>query len=414
MADLLWSRVALLALALTAAHSALEAQEAAPSSSEATTPIHAPRSRGAHPRDPLEDRAAPTLQPPKADALGQQRIQRLSLWFENDAFAAVDRHYTNGAKLAWQVFCPEFLEPFTADVDIPGLRGRAQDLSVWIGQNMYSPENLDEELLIPDDRPYGGWLYLGVGMTRTNLSIDFEENLECQPDALAREVLYQEFIALELGLVGNSSGADKTQIEIHRLTNSDPPEGWRNQLKSEIGFQFKYACKWLLPLWPGKAAEEARWQVDVLPHAVLEAGTIYGHVGGGGTLRVGWNTHRHFGPTQRIGGGLDLLGALDAGRWQSAFRCYGFARLETRVVWRNIFVDGNTFRSPVERLSVNGIVERVSIDREPVVADAEFGFVFELPWVQLSYATVVRTKEFETQEGLTRFGAVQLSVALDW
>ena len=36
--------------------------------------------------------------------LADQSLNRLSFWFENDSFAAVDRYYTNGAKIAWQLF----------------------------------------------------------------------------------------------------------------------------------------------------------------------------------------------------------------------------------------------------------------------------------------------------------------------
>ena len=62
---------------------------------------------------------------------------------------------------------------------------------------------------------------------------------------------------------------------------------------------------------------------------------------------------------------------------------------------RNIFLDGNTFRSSP------------SVDKEPLVADLQAGVsVFSRSGLRLDVSVVHRTQEFEHQGGADNFGIV--------
>src|SRR3546814_4753759 len=67
-----------------------------------------------------------------------------------------------------------------------------------LGQEIFTPERIEERELIEDDRPYAGWTYAGIGLVSENG--DQLDNLE-----------------LNVGVVGPWSLADKTQIEYHKL-----------------------------------------------------------------------------------------------------------------------------------------------------------------------------------------------------
>ena len=84
---------------------------------------------------------------------------RLTLTWENDVFARTDRHYTNGLR----VELTGRLDPRA----LPAwLRGDEAEWGLAVGQRIYTPERLDEAALIADDRPYAGWSYLALSVTR--------------------------------------------------------------------------------------------------------------------------------------------------------------------------------------------------------------------------------------------------------
>ena len=111
-------------------------------------------------------------------------------------------------------------------------------------------------------------------------------------------------------------------------------------------------------------------------------------------MRLGWNLGDDYGPP-RIRPALGGATFFDnAGPWSA----YLFAGVEGRAIARDIFLDGNTFRSSR------------SVEKEPVVLDAQGGGVLRLGDVQLSFTYVHRTESFEGQIGPDRFGAITLSV----
>ncbi len=75
-----------------------------------------------------------------------------------------------------------------------------------------------------------------------------------------------------------------------------------------------------------------------------------------------------------------------------------FARAEGRAVARNIFLDGNTFRSSH------------SVDKNIFVADLSLGFAMNWRNSKLSYAFIYRTREFKGQPEGQLFGSITLSI----
>lgn len=325
-------------------------------------------------------------------------LQRVTLMWENDKAGGTDRFYTQGSKIAYQRNDPGWFSYLLNDLFslLPFWKATPLAWGVVAGQNIYTPEDTEERRLLPNDRPYGAWLYLGFSLTRGNSPTD--------PERVGGPILFEERIVLDLGLIGHSALGRQVQNNVHEAINVATAKGWRNQLKSEFGFQLYYQRKWLVQLQrePGEGLG-----VDFLPHFGGALGNVFTNLSLGATLRVGWNLGQDdFGPAQRIASaGLDSLREP-----RSVPRVYAFARVEGRGVLWNAYIDGNLFRSPVRRLSVNGVVERHHVEREHFIADFEVGVVFNWHGVDCGFTLVTRTREFEAQRNSAVFGALHFAL----
>ena len=72
------------------------------------------------------------------------------IYFENDTFMSTDRGFTHGFRFSWYSNDKYNKKP-----------GFQNYISLSIGQNIYTPENLKLTQLDEQDRPYAGYLYLG-------------------------------------------------------------------------------------------------------------------------------------------------------------------------------------------------------------------------------------------------------------
>ena len=317
----------------------------------------------------------------KADSSGT-----LGLYLENDLFANTDQHYTSGFKLSWtshdleQLSDSPYAHPFLPLFNIlPYVNERdyQKNLAFALGQNIYTPVDTVTEELIENERPYAGWLYLGLGI-------------------VWKDAVVKNSLILDIGVVGPWSFAEETQEFIHDLRGFDHPKGWDNQLDNEIGFTLAYERTWRFP--EQKRRSGLGW--EVLPHAGLAVGTVRTFANVGAEVRVGLNLPDDFG-TPSIGPGATTStpvdGELAADRAWFDLGAYLFARVDGRAVARNIFLDGNTFS------------DSPSVDKYPFVADLSAGVAVNIKNTKIAYALVYRTEEFHGQDDGQVFGTVSLN-----
>ena len=137
-----------------------------------------------------------------------------------------------------------------------------------------------------------------------------------------------------------------------------------------------------------------------MPHAGVALGNVRTFANAGAELRFGLNLPDDFG-TAAIGPAATTSTPVDgvqaADRAWFDLGLYLFARVDGRVVARDIFLDGNTFR------------DGPSVDREWLVADLSVGAAVNIKNTKLAYALVYRTKEFSQQEDARVFGTVSLN-----
>ncbi len=321
----------------------------------------------------------------------EARLDRgtFSIYFENDLFAGTDRYYTNGVKFSWTSTDLEkfadtrYASPLVPVLDrIPFVNNPAmqKNIAFSFGQNIYTPDDTESFEVVPSDRPYAGWLYLGFGVIWKNAAIRHSLNLN-------------------LGVVGSYSYAEETQRLVHEIRNLDFPNGWDNQLHNEVGAVLTYEATWR---WPVK---ENRVGVDweFLPHAGFAVGNVATYANGGAELRVGFNLPDDFG-TAGIGPSATTSTPVEGeeqARRPRAFDlgAYLFLRADGRAVAHDIFLDGNTFGSSQ------------SVDKKYLVGDLSAGVSANYKNTKVTYAVTYRTKEFDMQEEAQLFGSISLTFA---
>lgn len=295
-----------------------------------------------------------------------------SFSFENDVFAADDNHYTNGVRasfLSAENHMPGWLES-VAD-SLPGMspEGRKR-WGVAAGQSMYTPNDISISPPDPTDQPYAGWLYGSVTL---------------HSDSGHRLDTWQ----LTAGMVGPSSKAAEVQDFVHDMIGSTDPQGWDYQLRDEPGIILSYERKWrgLAQFSPfGLGA-------DITPSIGGSIGNVFTHANVGAVARIGYDLPADYGPPLI----RPNLSGSDFFVPSKRFGWYLFAGLEGRAVARNIFLDGNTFR------------DSPSVDKEIFIGGAQLGAALTFGNTRLAYTHIMRTPEFEGQDGIEEFGAVTLS-----
>ena len=326
----------------------------------------------------------------------------VTVQFENDRFANTDRHYTHGTRLSWTSesndqrparfdMVPALLNPFDDRDDETGRS--TWRTGVALGQNIFTPENIGETALIADDRPYGGWLYVGFSLYN-------EKRL---PPGVTGWDKWDRLNTweLDLGIIGPQSYAEDVQTIVHDYIQVTRPNGWDHQLNNEPGlalhYEWKFRHRARLP-GPdgGDTAIGRKLAFDIMPHYGVSIGNVDTSLRAGGMMRAGYNMPDDFG-SPHIRPNLSGPGYIDS---TEGIGFYLFAGVEQRLVLRNIFLDGNTF------------TDSHSVSKRLLVSDFNFGAVTVYGRTSLAYTYVIRTQEYAGQSRPDRFGAVSLSFNL--
>ena len=300
-----------------------------------------------------------------------------SFQFENDLWGSNDdRFYTHGTEISYASVAPapDFLNNL---IDVLPFYRKGEDSihGYSIGQKIFTPADISQAGLIANDRPYAGWLYVDTGIAHVFKRDQGKERING--------------MVLTLGIVGPYSYADDTQRYIHRYVDSDIPQGWANQLDTELGINLSYIQK-LRRLY---RVQETH-QLEFSYHAGLTLGNVYSYASLGLMGRWGTQLENDIGPPSISPG----FPGLPAFKPSPAFNWYLFGGVEVRLMGRNIFLDGNTFH------------DSHSVEKEYLVADVQFGFAFHYHDVRVSFSNLLRTKEFVGQVERTQYGAINVTI----
>jgi hypothetical protein len=297
----------------------------------------------------------------------------LTFQLENDLFTGTDRHYTNGVRFSYlsaENSVPDWVRRAARPLPFFPDEGNLR-VAYALGQTMHTPEDITIKEAQPDERPWAGFTWGTVGLT--NDAGDRLDSLE-----------------LILGMVGPASQADDTQEFVHDLIDTTDPSGWDNQLHNEPIINLSYKRTWRRWI----ESEALGLEMDAAPYVGGALGNAFTHVNGGVMLRLGDDLPADYGPP-RI---RPTLPGSDFFVPQQNFGWYIFAGVDGRLVARNIFLDGNTFR------------DSASVDKNWLVGEMQAGVAVTVGDVRIAYTHVVRSREFEGQDDLDRFGALSVSL----
>jgi lipid A 3-O-deacylase len=270
-------------------------------------------------------------------------FRTFSLYIENDVFAGDDDQYTNGLKLTWSRYglseLPEdawahrWLYPVVKRLGFSSPDSE-KALTFSIGQNMYTPRDIEETQLIRDDRPYAGVTYIEIG---------FHRKLDN----------HMHTLGLCAGIVGPHSYAEQLQTYGHALLSSDDTNGWDHQLEDEPVMCVIYDYK--------QKIFASNINAGIGGDAIFNTGGGIGNVRTfyniGMMMRYGWNVPNDCGnfPIQPATCFNAELKQSTCDEKRNRFGVHLFLSGGGQAVLHDIFLDGNTFR------------DSHSVDKKPFV-----------------------------------------------
>ena len=291
-----------------------------------------------------------------------------TLTIDNDFFAGFDAHYTNGVQLALLADMESLprplraLQPFGSAVD--------EKFTFALGQRIYTPTDKEASVPDPADRPYAGWLYALA---------EFR---------MRRGGVLDHFM-VSVGVVGPASGARHSQNAVHSVVGSDRAQGWNAQIHNELTLLLAYERAWPHVM----SGSFDRLQFDLTPRVGASLGNALTYASAGAIVRMGQRLPDDFPATH-----ISLGPPRDGYRANiSSKGWYVWAGTDARLVARNIFLDGNTFR------------DSPSVDRKPFVWDAQVGVAATWGYQRLGFTIVRRSPEFNGQAKADKFGQLTYS-----
>ena len=329
------------------------------------------------------------LVPIVADAQGTDRWRVRQVQIENDVFWGTwplpgrdDRFYTSGLRVS--ATKGRFASEDDGDslpVWLRPVRARCASCiiypSIALGQEIYTPEVIENPEPQPGDHPWAAWLYVGVG------------------GAVETSELTRHELEVRLGVTGDAAGGDAGQSMWHGLSGSPDPEGWDNQLGPDVGLNAYYSFQHILL----RAPEDSRINWDFVPNVKAATGTMQTHASIGGTVRFGQNiTGFPYSPIHPHDTRLSVARNKN-------LEIYGFVSADLRAVAYNYFLEGSLFDN-----------DPYTVDVKRYVWDFTFGMTARFRKYYLTYSIVRRSPEFERTAGADRgvhsFGSLTLTVAL--
>jgi lipid A 3-O-deacylase len=302
---------------------------------------------------------------------------RFTVLEENDSlFFNSDKHYTQGLRLSDLIGgTPTSGSLWDGAFDLLSVgpffnSGGTRKTAILAGQSIFTPKNLSLKPPDPRDRPYAGWLYGGVSMLQ-------ESALPWDNGSML------ENFEIDFGMVGPGALGELAQNTFHQFIGAQQAKGWSDQLQHEFGGMVSYERMWRLPLPIG----DNGFGADIVPEVGATAGNVFTYGDVGAMLRIGKGLRADYGPV-RVRPALSGTDYFDDSGLDDGRGWYFFVGTQGRAVGRNIFLDGNTFRTSR------------SVPKKALVGDAEAGV--SVLWSQslrVDLSVTTRSEEFRGQHG---------------
>ncbi|KLV05392.1 hypothetical protein ABT56_11795 [Photobacterium aquae] len=295
---------------------------------------------------------------------------------DNDGIVGTDQNYTNGVFFEYNSASTLSLEndapiPFAYIANwLPLDENRSKNWNLRLGQQMWTPEDIEANSPPDGERPYAGLLFLEGGIRQFSpLSVDKYN--------------------LMIGTVGPNAFAEDTQKFIHSIIGSDDPMGWDTQIDNQLVFNLGYEGHRLLTRDKAWAMDE----YDLSGIARINAGNYQSELAVGGVIRWGTQLANNFGTTGFTPGKYVDSSVLA----NSPSGYFVFTGIEGRYRFNDITIDGDRPTTAPETHVENW------------QATAIIGAVYYQPSWGVSLSLASSTPEFEEDKhSISTTGSLEL------
>ncbi len=321
---------------------------------------------------------------PSAWAREPADLQTIQVFFENDLFGDTDKYYTNAIQITWlskdlkkyadDVRLPEWSIPIIRAIPFSGDPGSIHTVGLLVGQQIFTPSDIQTPTLLEKDRPYAGFLYGGLALhSKTDAVLDTLE--------------------ITLGVVGPGAEAKFAQNTVHEIRDIPTAKGWDNQLHNEPAVRFSWQRKWRRHSM--ELSDSLAY--DLISHAGITLGNVRTSGNAGGEIRLGYHIPKDFGSDViRAGAGVSAPVTGQSASEPAAFGAHLFASSQVEAVLHDIFLDGNTWK------------HSHSVDKKLLVADLSVGLAVNFNRIKLTYRHLFKTKQFDDQRQGQTIGSLTL------
>ena len=318
------------------------------------------------------------------EATGKTSFNQISFQLDNDTFFYTDRQYTNGVRFQWtsgrllhysdHVFLPDFVDKWVPAIPNGSMDHDVKWMSYYLGQNIYTPDNLRAENVIEDDRPYAGILYQGINLYRIRGKVRY-------------------IYTMITGLVGPKALGGEAMEDMHSHFHWQVPRGWDNQLKNEpilnLGFQIKRKLQ-----WPDEAVH---WGTAALPAISVAVGNGYTGLSSGVEFLFGTLADTEFGSTQ-LNSNLSVFNPHSHTSLADLLGVTCSVALNGNWIIHDVTLDGNTFQPSHH------------VRKEPLTVQLSMGIGVKLKYIKLNFSHVWQTRQFKTQSHPHQYGVLSMTL----
>lgn len=251
---------------------------------------------------------------------------------------------------------PHFLKTFLPDME-------ADYFLTKVSQDMYTPENIENEIPDEMDHPYAGHLYIEV-----------------------RKVVIQgrihDYTTLQFGIIGPAALAEQAQSLVHDLTKSTTANGWAYQLENEFGINISKLVGLKTDLY-----EWGEIRLNNISFAEAGLGNVKVFAGVGTKFYAGFNPPRN-----------DSVYEVAGQTYSSNMSLYLETDLRHTYVGRDIFIDGNS----------SWFGERTKLKREEFVTTSDISVVARVGNFFLRLTQSYSSEQFKTQPNPHGVGKISI------
>jgi lipid A 3-O-deacylase len=283
----------------------------------------------------------------------------IRIYHDNDFMSyrwrGTDEAYTGGVRADF-FFTKKRPDHFSPDRLLPRAGARAINIFQWgVMQVVYTPSDIDDSTYRPSDYAYAAGLYL----IHSLYSYDPEKKYSFQTK-------------INLGVMGPAALGEQTQELIHRVIGYDRPNGWKNQLNTDILLNIDFSAETqVLSLGPF---------AELTVGSKISAGTQMNAVSVYPLLRIGWMNPYFDGYISQYSGWRNA----SSGRIRK-FQFYFYAKPAIDWVLMNAMLEGGVFSNHRKKVNNKMIQYQTYQTIEHIVYQADFGAVLVNGHFSISY-----------------------------